>query len=822
MALTGSKKQQLERLENLVKARKVLSFDEKKLLKDLRAENASTQAGTPVAAASAPRPQAPRKPTQPVTPRADLTRGSTPQPQMSEALRLQLGQQVTQQREAAATRELQSPRRTRKRPSATAPVSPTPSVSSALKAPKTQEEILFGQQLNELSIAQQDALDVEDFAHYEALSVEQKVLEAREKARVASLKGETFDLDGELKNIQSSWDNNIMRTTPSYNLEGVNFADTSDAGLAKALTKLQAGIDDGSIQPNPSGADSFEFNDLLTDAERSRFELDIESAYKEQSPKASTKPVVQLKSAPVRSQAPAPTRKAGEPRFVREVKEYLEPWSQRADEDVYWAGMTEQEWKGNVEDMHRELQGTIGVRAENEVIDRYFPNMPNTERNDMLQGNRKTRRTNSQISMGVPHAYSQEQQFVRGMQLSGLPAEFNNELNNFATDLRLNDQLIDVQGLSSAPRYLNGPMGPSLGIDIMKDVDEDIFREAFRESDSTWTLKNLQDRIYEIQRERGIPEGKPGKLLDFKGNDKVKPGFSKDILMGNVLDRDKLTNLIGSPQKGTFDPILGRGEYAIDLNNLRENIDRRGISNVGEFSPFGGNLRYYAPLKTIQKQAKSEGLIERYLDKDVLKSIDDIAINQGLREAGGTRFHAALPVPDLDMIRSNLKGEAIGAVVGALTDKEIMNDFGRGDYKKGAKRMAGDALTGAAVGGATQAATKAIAPLAAKIAGPAVSGMAGAAVAPAAVAYGLAQIPDAMISFRGGQQGRTFEEQKAVERAENVNTYREAMGGTAEGYRAPAPVATPAPYRSRADAVADAQRKARGRAKDRRRGTAFN
>ena len=100
--------------------------------------------------------------------------------------------------------------------------------------------------------------------------------------------------------------------------------------------------------------------------------------------------------------------------------------------------------------------------------------------------------------------------------------------------------------------------------------------------------------------------------------------------------------------------------------------------------------------------------------------------------------------------------------------------------------------------------------------------MAGAAVAPAAVAYGLAQVPDAMISFRGGQQGRTFEEQKAVERAENVDTYREAMGGTAEGYRAPAPVATPAPYRSRLDALADKERRERGRAKDRRRGTAFN
>lgn len=705
MALTGRKKQQLDRLENLVKARKVLDFNDKMLLKKLRQEDGAASAG------------------------------------------------------------------------------------------KSIEELAYEKQLNQLRQSQEAALDAEDFTHYEALGVEQKVLEAREKARLAAIKGETFDLSSELKNIQNSWDNNPMNTE-TYKLENIDLNNTNHEQLTLALKGLNADIESGTAAAVRSGATGFNFRDLLNDEERLQFESDIENAYKEQSPKASAKKVVELKASPVRPKASTPARMAGEPRFVREVKEYLEPWSRRADEDVYWAGMTEQEWKSNVEQMHKELQGTRSVRAEDEVIDRYFPNMPNSERNDMLKGGKKYGPINSQIKVAVPHAYSQEQQFVKGMQLSGKPAEFNNDLNNLATDLRLGNEMIDVQGLSANPQDLRNPLGPQFSIEVMKYVDEEDIREALRASDSTWTLENLQNKIYDIQYRKGKRGGVPGKLLEYRDGYKVQPGKVKDVLMGNVLDRTKMHNLVGGAQKGTFDPILGRGEYALDLNNLRDDIDRRGISNVREFSIYGDGLRYRAPLKTIQQQAKSEGLIERYLDKDVLKSIDDIAINQGLRDVGGTRFHSVLPGIDLDSVRTNVKGEALGAVIGAVTDKDTMHDLGRGDYKSAGTRMAGDALTGGIAGGAIQAAGKAVAPLAAKAVGPTVAGMAGAAVAPAAVAYGLAQVPDAMVAYRGGQQGRTFEEQKAKERSENVSAYKQAFGGTSAGYRAPrvtTPVAKPAP-----------------------------
>jgi len=147
-----------------------------------------------------------------------------------------------------------------------------------------------------------------------------------------------------------------------------------------------------------------------------------------------------------------------------------------------------------------------------------------------------------------------------------------------------------------------------------------------------WTMDQLQESLYDLADLDDYDPDRiyPDKYLQEAGKPGVKPGFQKDFLVGNVHEQGKQTNLLGpgSEGKGSFNPQLGRGEYALNLRGMRSEI---GQYPVIDFAP---SLRPYQsrstttyklemPLTEAQDLSGSKGLVDKLIKPDVLEAIDD-------------------------------------------------------------------------------------------------------------------------------------------------------------------------------------------------------
>ena len=219
---------------------------------------------------------------------------------------------------------------------------------------------------------------------------------------------------------------------------------------------------------------------------------------------------------------------------------------------------------------------------------------------------------------------------------------------------------------------------------------------------------SLQESLYDLADDGDIY---PDKYLQEAGKPGVRPGFQKDFLVGNVHERSRQFNLLGpgSEGKGTFNPQLGRGEYALDLRGLRKELGEYPVADFADDlrsfrSRSTTTLKLGIPLTEAQDLSGSKGLVERLIKPDVLGAIDDEAVDQGLRPKNrkATRYHAGLPIDGKDVkrvagdIAGNWRGGiALGALDGA--SREVGVKVGQGDYTGAATEFGKTYLTGAAL-----------------------------------------------------------------------------------------------------------------------------
>ena len=514
------------------------------------------------------------------------------------------------------------------------------------------------------------------------------------------------------------------------------------------------------------------------------------------------------------------SRKAGQkvdikvdPIVRQEIEKGLLPWKDQTDSPEYFAGMTESQWDRKAKSAHNEILENPDYSAgtQDEVLRERFPNMDEADADMFIEhadSDRARKNWSRHHEYAVPHTVAKESQWERNFRLSGHDVEMLGKTSGdpTVTDMRLwlpdgSNQNWDMQDVMFGKS--DGFKRPRINIGAIKRAKPGIVKEIIDRRGSGIKLKDLMSEI----REKSYDPQLDKYLQDFGGERK------KDYLVGNVMDQGKITNLLGENMqpKGTFNPTLGLGEYALDLNNTRDVIDNMTLSQInerigGRVIQRGKSVGLSLDLQNIKRASGSEGLIEKVITPEVLQVIDEKAVRDGTRipkgsgrQGGGnfpdlrqsdTRFHASFGIPDIkpkdviQTIKRNAVGELTGGIVGLATNPELGRKLGAGDYKGAAVDAAVDIGTGAVVGGATQAAATALAPV-----GAAGTVMAAAApfIAPAAVAASVPAMVDTAVAFRAGQQGRTLEQQKKVERTENVNQYREAMGGTAAGYRAVTP-----------------------------------
>ena len=122
--------------------------------------------------------------------------------------------------------------------------------------------------------------------------------------------------------------------------------------------------------------------------------------------------------------------------------------------------------------------------------------------------------------------------------------------------------------------------------------------------------------------------------------------------------------------------------------------------------------------------------------------------------------------------RGRLGGFVRGGLAGApleAVNPDVAYSLGKGDYRKAALQSAGNLATGTA----TTAGLGYVAP--ALMTNPVTAIVGGA--------YGLSQIPEAATAYRAGKNKISVEEQKAIDRKNDVKLFKEAFGLTSQRYR---------------------------------------
>ena len=430
-------------------------------------------------------------------------------------------------------------------------------------------------------------------------------------------------------------------------------------------------------------------------------------------------------------------------RYGSDILKENRSWASQPDADVYWAGMDEQEWANRTTYLDKQLRDHPewdAARIDSEV-DRIFPKMEGDARTRYIKhAQDPRRRVNQPLDMAYagPHTYGSESQWFRNLERSGWNVgSLTSQLDDVtATDLAVDTEQWDVQNWTNRDGRL--------GIGIKKGIDNpQIAAEQLRRANAKgMTVGEMVHSIENADRRTSNPRtgrfgrgGLPDKLLESQ----VRGRYRKDMLIGNVLHRES-SNVMGQPQKGSFDPQLGQGEYAIDLRNLHDNVMDEKVSKIlgpdGEgikVSRDGRSVKLRLPYEELQRRSNSKGLIEELVDKDVLDSIDEVAILKGVRDPRATRYHATM-LPGADEAVEGLKRNWKGGVAGTVLS---------GASREGAKKLAQGDVAGAAGEFATNYAIGAVGESALKRA-------AATGIGKRVVGAAAKRIPAAVSRFAGG------------------------------------------------------------------------
>ena len=409
--------------------------------------------------------------------------------------------------------------------------------------------------------------------------------------------------------------------------------------------------------------------------------------------------------APKPQKPAAPAKPVVKGRFTTELLQEARPWTQQPDSDVFWGGMNEAEWDRRSTSLHRWIGSNPNASQMDleREIDRHFPKLLDGNHEDDIRRFVQNARYNrgeglsTFQQMGVPHAGTSERGWVSAARKGKRVASLNNQGSSTATDLKIDGGDWDVQNWTNT----NGRMG----IGVIKYVPKEnrvraqqLVQIATKEN---WPLDKLTQELKYLG-------GKSDKLLDefTAGHPK-----NKDGLIGTVYEPGKITNRLGAPQKGSFNRSFGQGEFALDLNNLRnETLDQPIRATAGAdgqglmFHMRDGNLKIQMPFEETKAKAGSKGLIRKIVGSDVIESIGEAAHIRGERPSidYGTRYHGGVPI-DGKSVRRTAKDLAsswrggLGLTVLDGASREVGVRVGQGDYTGAATEFGKTYLTGAAL-----------------------------------------------------------------------------------------------------------------------------
>lgn len=420
-------------------------------------------------------------------------------------------------------------------------------------------------------------------------------------------------------------------------------------------------------------------------------------------------PTVRQPLAPKQPATPLAANKPNSSRVSarQKVQAGLRPWSERTDAGASFGGKTEKQWINSQREAMEILRND--PRADPSAVVKDFLPQANEQEIEQLASDARDTFRDGGYKHRVPtaeryataHTKGSEEQWINNRRAGGYSAESLVHKDKVTgTDQRWKNAMVDIQDISTLDLEK-----PRINIPVLQTRDtgalNDLFHKAERQG---WSVDELREELYDMA-DHG--ELQTDKFLHEAGKPDVGKGFEKDFLVGNVHDRRRQTNLLGPKAvgKGTFNPQLGRGEYAVSLKNLRTELGKKPFSsissNLQQFTDRGTTkVKLNMPLDEVQQISGSKGLIEKMIKPDVLEAIDSEAMDRGFRsrKPGITRYHAGIPVPDPVKTAKgavkNWKG-GLGNTVLSGASRETGKALGRGDVKGAATAFATEYATGA-------------------------------------------------------------------------------------------------------------------------------
>ena len=356
------------------------------------------------------------------------------------------------------------------------------------------------------------------------------------------------------------------------------------------------------------------------------------------------------------SATPKPTPEVKPGFNLEAIRDSFTPWEQRSGTGNYWEGMTERQALDKADDVFRRFrEGDIGVDGVMVELN-FTPEEARsfTEYKGGRGGTSKIR------DFGVPHTAGQENMWTTLMNESGNQTRSLSSMlgdpnvTDLLSNVNGNGALVDVQNI-----YTNPGLSDRITLDFVNNLrnnNDGLGLYMFNEADNNDSIRNIIQKVTRTAGQR--PNGRGanyglGKVLQSRNFEGLNVGlpdynigrfnrrqsFAKDALIGGIYDKSQITNLTGRANHGTYNPMLpDRGTYALNLNEMRPPMldMTKGdlLSLDGRPLRDSGKLAITAPLDEIQKISGGKDFFKTLVSSPVMQAARRIAANPGFRAAG--------------------------------------------------------------------------------------------------------------------------------------------------------------------------------------------
>lgn len=279
---------------------------------------------------------------------------------------------------------------------------------------------------------------------------------------------------------------------------------------------------------------------------------------------------------------------------IQELVDYIQtPHSARRivnDDDPYFYGMDESQWRTEQDQIHRSIQNRNYPISK--VEDRLINQLGLTEGEARTVINHSLNNKQARhVNKGVPHAWTTEEVARQALLGSGHQANRINSSSHIATDLEAMigslNKYIDVQ-----MNYTPGGISNRVVIPVMNSMPYGSAQKVRIASGPNSALNQVVLNAHQITGGKWNRD----KLMQSKRSQasKLKPPSSdkvKDMLMVGNYDVDKVYNLAMRPQQGHYNPSAPRELSLIDLDVIRQQV--LGMSSKDIQKELGGQLRFF-------------------------------------------------------------------------------------------------------------------------------------------------------------------------------------------------------------------------------------